>query len=226
MGGSESAPGYHYVKVRGERDPPVTAMATWRAKPGREAELERFIGSIVTQAMRFSGHLGTVTLRPAEDGDRTYRVVFRFDHVSIVRRWERSEERRHWLQLAKDAGVADAAPDVDVVTGLEIWFTLPGRRSIVPPPRLKMALASWTGIYPQITTVFPLPLRTLVLTGVLVPTMAYAVMPLVTWLLRRWLYPTGEVEPRGSPRRDLTLPVSRAAWPRRPAPGFGEACRR
>ena len=77
----------------------------------------------------------------------------------------------------------------------------------MPPPRLKMALASWTGIYPQITTVFwlfgrwlvefPLPLRTLVLTGVLVPTMAYAVMPQVTWLLRRWLYPTGEVEPRG-----------------------------
>jgi hypothetical protein len=138
VGGSESAPGYHYVKAREEGDPPVTAMATWRATPGRAAELERFIGSIVTEAMRFSGHLGTVALRPAEDGDRTYRVVFRFDHVSSLRRWERSEERRHWLQLAKDAGVADAAPDVDVVTGPETWFTLPGRRSIVPPPRVKI----------------------------------------------------------------------------------------
>jgi uncharacterized protein len=96
---------------------------------------------------------------------------------------------------------------VDVVTGPETWFTLPGRRSIVPPPRVKMAVPSWTGIYALITTVFwlfgrwlvefPLPLRTLVLTGVLVPTMTCAVMPQVTWLLRGWLYPTGEVEPRG-----------------------------
>jgi hypothetical protein len=68
VGGSESAPGYHYVKVR-EEDPPVTVLATWRATPGRAAELERFI--------------------------------FRFDHVSSLRRWERSEERWHWLQLAK-----------------------------------------------------------------------------------------------------------------------------
>jgi hypothetical protein len=65
VGGSESAPGYHYVKVREEGDPPVTAMGTWRATPGRAAELKRFIGSIVTEAMRFSGHLGTVALQPA-----------------------------------------------------------------------------------------------------------------------------------------------------------------
>jgi uncharacterized protein len=166
------------------------------ARQAREAELERFIGSIVTEAMRFSGHLGTVTLRPAEDGDRTYRVGFRFDHVGSLRRWERSEERRRWLQLAKDAGVGRRARRGRGDRPRDLVH-LPGRRSIVPPPRLKMALASWTGIYPQITTVFPLPLRTLVLTGVLVPTMAYTVMPLVTWLLRRWLYPTGEVEPRG-----------------------------
>ena len=185
----------------------MTGVATWRAKPGREAELEHFIGNIVAEAMRFSGHLGTVTLRPAEGGDRTYRVVFRFDHVSNLRRWEQSEERRGWLQQAEEAGVAEADPEVNVVTGLETWFTLPGRSSIVPPPRSKMMIATWIGIYPLITIVFwlfgrwlvdlPIPLRTLVLTAVLVPTMTYVVMPRLTWLLRSWLYPANEVGSRG-----------------------------
>ena len=62
------------------------------------------------------------------------------------------------------------------------------------PNRHKMALLTWVGIYPTITLTltfllpvllprFPLPIVTLIVTAIVVPLMAYVVMPL---LLRRF----------------------------------------
>ncbi len=66
------------------------------------------------------------------------------------------------------------------------------------PPRYKMFLLTWLAIYPLITAIlwlfgsflvlFPLPLRTLILTGVLVYLMTYIVMPKLMKLFDRWLY--------------------------------------
>ncbi|MEL6461475.1 MAG: hypothetical protein AAFQ91_25115 [Cyanobacteria bacterium J06621_15] len=66
------------------------------------------------------------------------------------------------------------------------------------PPKYKLFLLSWMGIYPLITIVLllfgqqlillPLPLRTLILTGILVYLMTFLVMPKLTKLFHRWLY--------------------------------------
>ncbi len=65
------------------------------------------------------------------------------------------------------------------------------------PQRYKMFLLTWLAIYPLITAIlwlfgsflslFPLPLRTLILTGALVYLMTYIVMPKLTKLFHRWL---------------------------------------
>ncbi|MDJ0742042.1 MAG: hypothetical protein QNJ32_01635 [Xenococcaceae cyanobacterium MO_167.B27] len=65
------------------------------------------------------------------------------------------------------------------------------------PPRYKLFLLTWLGIYPLITTILhflgeflallPLPIRTLVLTGTLVYLMTYWVMPMLMKLFRDWL---------------------------------------
>lgn len=65
------------------------------------------------------------------------------------------------------------------------------------PQRYKMFLLTWLAIYPLITAIlwlfgsflalFPLPLRTLILTGALVYLMTYTVMPKLTKLFHRWL---------------------------------------
>jgi uncharacterized protein len=85
-----------------------------------------------------------------------------------------------------------------VLTGLESWFTLPAQPG-APPPPYKMALVTWATIFPLITVIVvvsapllgPLPLlaRLAVTTGVTVPLMTWVVMPRVTRLLHRWLYP-------------------------------------
>ena len=61
--------------------------------------------------------------------------------------------------------------------------------------KLKTSLIIWLSIYPLITLVFyffgpellriPLPLRTLILTMVLVPTMVFVMVPIVTKILQR-----------------------------------------
>ena len=86
-------------------------------------------------------------------------------------------------------------------TGLETWFTLPVRPATPPPPPYKMAQLTRITILPLITHVVIAqdPLleglsrvpRLAITTAVTVPIMTWLVMPRVTRLLRRWLYPRG-----------------------------------
>ena len=66
------------------------------------------------------------------------------------------------------------------------------------PPRWKFAVVVWLAIYPLVTLFFglfgsqimainPLPVRTLVITLVLVPLMVFGLIPLLQRLLRKWL---------------------------------------
>jgi antibiotic biosynthesis monooxygenase (ABM) superfamily enzyme len=67
-----------------------------------------------------------------------------------------------------------------------------------PPKKWKMAIVVWLAIYPLITIVFllfgkylvqinPIPLRTLIMTLILVPLMVFLLMPLIQKLLKNWL---------------------------------------
>ncbi len=68
-----------------------------------------------------------------------------------------------------------------------------------PPSKHRQAFVVWLAIYPLITVVLwafgphlgrlPLPLRTLALTGVLVPVMIYGLVPLISRGLDRLLPP-------------------------------------
>lgn len=65
------------------------------------------------------------------------------------------------------------------------------------PPRYKLALLSWAGAYTVITTIlyllgpmmvtWPLLLRTLLLSVLMVIAMTWLVVPSLTRLFRRWL---------------------------------------
>jgi antibiotic biosynthesis monooxygenase (ABM) superfamily enzyme len=68
------------------------------------------------------------------------------------------------------------------------------------PPRWKFAILVWLAIYPALTLLlwivgpeirsWPLPLRTLALTVVLVPSMVYVLLPALQRLLGWWLRPS------------------------------------
>jgi len=126
-----------------------------------------------------------------------FHIIVKFDTHAHLRSWLDSDVRRIWL--ARAATHQAAPPAIEVLTGLETWFSLPGQPSLPLPPRWKMCAASWLAIFPLITMFraalapvldgLPTPLQSLVLTLLLTPTMTYAAMPWMTRRLRRWLYP-------------------------------------
>jgi uncharacterized protein len=177
---------------------PVTTTVTRRIKPGHEAAYEAFLAGISGAARAFPGYLGIEVFRPTPSGrGGEYRTVYRFDSLAHLQAWVDSPERAAWLQRAEPHVAGPMR--TQVLTGLEGWFTLPTQPGLPPPPRYKMAVLTWATIFPLITLVvvatapllrsLPLVLRLAVTTGVTVPLMTWVVMPRVTRLLHRWLYP-------------------------------------
>jgi antibiotic biosynthesis monooxygenase (ABM) superfamily enzyme len=179
-----------------DQDPPVTAVASRRVKPGREQEFEEWVSGILGAAARFPGYLGSNIIRPSEPDDDEFQIVFKFDHASNLKRWEGSRERRSWLHKVRPLVHEE---NVRVLTGLETWFTLPSRPGEPAPPRYKMAIITWFAVFPLATGIFavtepllgglPTVIRTLVFTLIMVTTMTYVVMPRTTRLFSFWLYP-------------------------------------
>ena len=172
---------------------PVTVTVARRVAVGREREFEQWYDGIIGAASHFPGFLGSGVLRPHKTG-QAWHVVYRFADPESLDRWESSPERADWLRraenLAEETGVAR-------VSGLETWFSLPGRTAPAPP-RWKMAVVTLVAIVPLVLlmnlTVLPLlsgwPLvaRTLVFSGTLTGLMTWVVMPRMTRLFRRFLY--------------------------------------
>jgi uncharacterized protein len=180
-----------------DSDGPVTTTVTRRIKPGHETAYEAFLEGIIAAASRFPGHLGVEVFRPATGAAGEYRIVYRFDTAGHLRRWLDSDEHADWLQRAEPHVAGPMR--TEFLTGLESWFTLPEQPGLPAPPPYKMAILTWATIFPLITLVvvvltplirtLPLVVRLGITTLATVPLMTWVVMPRVTRLLRRWLYP-------------------------------------
>ena len=113
----------------------MTGVASRRVKPGRGREFEEWTDGILAAANE-AGYLGSEVLRPGDDpGDVEYRIVFRFDQASNMRAWQRSGERRRWLGRAEPLIHEER---VNVLTGLETWFTRTAKPGEPAPPRYKI----------------------------------------------------------------------------------------
>ena len=178
-------------------DPPATAMASRRVKRGREQEFEEWVSGILAAVKTFPGYLGAEVLRPSDPDDNEYKIIVQFDHASNLHTWETSKERQRWLR--KSRPLLDEEEKFQFLTGLETWFTLPSKPGEPAPPRYKMAIVTWLGVFPIITVIYalfghwmsllPTPARTLVFSVVMITLMTYVIMPRATRLLSFWLCP-------------------------------------
>jgi antibiotic biosynthesis monooxygenase (ABM) superfamily enzyme len=173
----------------------ATSIITRRVRAGKEADYEQWMDGITGEATAFDGYLGTTVLRP-QPGDDTYIVIINFTTGKMLERWMTSPARLGWIDKAKSLTLDDA--EVQTLTGLERWFTLPSRAVSRSPERYKMAALTSLGLYPLLIVLtillspvigsWPWPLRILTTVVIGVPLMTWAVMPLVTRLFFRWLY--------------------------------------
>lgn len=178
-------------------DPPVTVEVVQQVKKLKAQEFEALLEQIISTASTFEGYLGSSVFRPSHHDDGDYRIVFKFDRLENLKRWEYSPIRQRFLaqarKLTTDAGT------FSIITGLETWFTLPAKPGMLPPPRYKMVLVSGLAIFgiDQLLRVLPLhwltplppTLRLLTLIFLTTTLMTYVVMPRLTKLLAWWLYP-------------------------------------
>ncbi|HEY9815743.1 MAG TPA: antibiotic biosynthesis monooxygenase [Candidatus Obscuribacterales bacterium] len=178
-------------------DPPVTVDVVQRVKSGKAREFEVLLERIINTASTFEGYLGASVFRPSQSDDGEYRIVFKFDRLDHLKRWEHSALRQQFLAQAKNLTVD--AGHFSIITGLETWFTLPAKPGVPPPPRHKMVLVSGIAIFGinQILALLPLTwlaalpalLQLLILVFITTTLMTYVVMPRLTKLLANWLYP-------------------------------------
>jgi uncharacterized protein len=177
-------------------DLPVTVDVLQQVKPGCEDEFEQVLSNLIVAAEAFEGYLGVNIFRPTDRCHPEYRIVFKFDHLSNLTRWEDSPIRQQLLERTKHLTVGSK---YQRLTGLETWFTLPSQRAIAPPPRYKMVFITWLVIFPLVNIIppflshllSPLPplLRGAMGALFMVLLMTYVVMPRMTKLFARWLYP-------------------------------------
>jgi uncharacterized protein len=181
-------------------DLPVTVHISRRVRPGFEADYEATLAVTIDAVKNFQGFHDAIILRPAHPMDQEYRVILHFEHCKDLQRWEQSKIRRHFIQQLDRYSIEP--PKIQVVTGLETWFTLPSQGKIQPPPRYKMLLLTWLAVLPLgiiVNLIFsmflselPMIVRNVIFTVVIGWSLTYLIMPRLTRLFSYWLYPQSE----------------------------------
>lgn len=175
----------------------VTAVICHVVRPGREEGYEAWFHGIAADARKFKGHLGVNTIRPQDHAHLEYVVILKFDCYDNLKTWLESDVRREWIERLQP--LIEKPEALQTLTGLETWFTLSNKPMKSPPPRYKMMLVTWLGVFftlPQLNRLLapllsglPVFLSQLISTGLGVALLTYLIMPRLTQLFRKWLYP-------------------------------------
>jgi antibiotic biosynthesis monooxygenase (ABM) superfamily enzyme len=174
----------------------VTVSITRIVKPGSEAAFERALHEFVQRSLALDGQLGVHIMRPAPgSGSREYGIVRKFANREALASFRISPEYLEWNHIA--TALTEGSGRIEVLNGLESWFTPPGA-PLRPLPKWKMALLTVLGVFPtslflgetvgRLTRAWPLPLRALVFALLMVAILTWVVMPLLSRLVHPWLF--------------------------------------
>jgi antibiotic biosynthesis monooxygenase (ABM) superfamily enzyme len=185
---------------------PVTVIVKRIAKKDKIKEFEEWLSGISKEVSKQEGSMGIDIIRPTGDNKSKleYVVIFRFNNYDNLAKWEKSPIRNEWLQ--KGRKLIEADPDVQKLTGLEFWFTPYFKDEsspmipLQPPPRYKMVIVTIPVISILLLTLvpqihfftemlsIPFPIRLVIAITITVLLMTYVIMPLLTKLLKSWLF--------------------------------------
>lgn len=179
---------------------PVLLLVSRHAKSGQESQFALLMIEFIAMAEAFPGCLGTQIVHPGDEvgvEDTLHHALMAFDSAASLKNWQDSPERT--------AGLATIAPYIEGtavvrgIAGLAHWFQPQRSGKPALPPRWKVAVVTWLGIFPTVYLLFlllgdwlaPWSLlpRIFVLTMLVVAIMTWGVAPQLTKLLKTWLYP-------------------------------------
>ena len=179
----------------GKQASEATAVVNIKIKPGCEKDYDEWLRRFLILQRKVPGYLGTTTIMETDQDSSERHIIHRFRDKASLEAWENSED----LHKQTEEVNKYSTPYLQKATGLETWFTLPGLKDIVPPPKWKMAIVAFIGAN-CISLLASFILRTflelqpllfnLFMNIILVIGLTYLAMPLLSRLLRRWLYPS------------------------------------
>lgn len=180
------------------KDATVSVVVDRTVLPGKAAEFENYLRSIIEASSNYPGCLGTEVINPT--GDNRYILVFRFASQKELDDWSASDDRNFWVN--KIDQVIERPTQLNTLTGFETWFYLSKPNNFVPPPRYKMALVTYLAIAPTIMLfnllfghffmAIPEPFTIFVSAPFIVIIMTYVVMPAMTKAFKNFLYPKNQ----------------------------------
>jgi antibiotic biosynthesis monooxygenase (ABM) superfamily enzyme len=172
---------------------PIHVAITRRVRPGCEAEFQEALRTFLQDSFAHASVLGaTMIVPPPGSPSRDFGILRTFRDAGERDAFYASPIYRTWEERARQLTEGD--PERRELHGLEAWFRSPAR----PPARWKMATVTFAGVYP-LTSVLPdlfgawLPswhplLVNIVVTGLIVALLTWAIMPLLIRLFARWLH--------------------------------------
>ena len=184
--------------------PPISIAVTRKVRHGKEDEFEQALHEFVQSSLSTPDQLGVLVIRPAPGSDsREYGILRRFASNEERTRFYQSDLFKQWQERIRD--LCEGPVYKEMVSGLETWFTMPGKKAVVSPPHWKMALTILMAVYPVTLIVpwllhpviqrVPALLGHLMVSVCVVATLTWIAMPLLNRLLKAWLHPQSDRAP-------------------------------
>jgi antibiotic biosynthesis monooxygenase (ABM) superfamily enzyme len=174
---------------------PIHVAITRRVRSGCETDFQNALREFFQTSFAHDGVLGaTMIVPPPGSGSREFGILRTFSSEKERDDFYASPIFKSWEEKVlplTESGSWTQRP----LHGLEAWFRSPQN----PPPRWKMAIATFVGVFPTAAILsltlgrairpWPFILSSVVFNAAMVTLLTWVVMPSVTRLLHGWLHP-------------------------------------
>jgi hypothetical protein len=179
-------------------------------------QFNQWYARLVEAASQHKGYTRTDLCPPLDCGDGVVKwyYIVHFSTPEYLKQWLRSDDRKRLLEEGQDTFLAYRYKSF--TTGLEGWFSNryggDGEQKNLGPPAWKQVLSVVLGLYPTLMIqsmifsalglmqTWPRPTSLVINNLITSSLLTWLVMPLVTRVLRFWLYPAYRITSR---RKDV-----------------------
>jgi antibiotic biosynthesis monooxygenase (ABM) superfamily enzyme len=172
---------------------PIHVAITRRVRPGCEAEFQQALREFFQTSFAHNGVWGANMLTPPPGSDsREFGILRTFADATERDAFYESPMFKAWDARART--LTEGEPVYRQLHGLEAWFRSPNS----PPPRWKMAVATFVGVFPVAMLLnltlgpifgrWPFIPRNAVFNVCVVALLTWLVMPIITRILHGWLH--------------------------------------
>jgi uncharacterized protein len=169
----------------------IHVAITRKVKPGREAAFEESLREFFQESLDHRGVLGVHLISPPPGSQtREYGILRTFADERERDKFYHSDLFEKWQQRV--AELTEGERTYREIHGLEAWF-----RTVAPPPRWKMAVLTWLGVWPTSFLVgsligpyvakLPSLAGAAIVAGLIVVCLTWIVMPLLVKFFHGWL---------------------------------------